>query len=85
MTRVTSIVRKPGTVRPNSIAKQIEQFKQVRSKVDAYRELLGMREDQIAASLDELTTMARSVVVKAAEAVEAEDAQEGGDEDTPTS
>lgn len=75
---------KPGTVRPASITKQIEQFKQVRGKVDAYRELLGMREDKIAAELEELTALARSVIVKAADAVEAEDAQEGDDAEPPT-
>lgn len=70
---------KPGTVRPASIAKQIENFKQMRAKADAYRELLGMRQENISASLDRLTDLARAVITKAADAVnEEEDAAAGG-------
>lgn len=72
---------KPGSVKPASIAKQINLFKEKRAKLDAYRELLGMRGDEVASKIDALTEKARDVVTKAVEAANAEEEgeQEGGE------
>ncbi len=56
-----------GTVRPGSIAKQLAIFGEVRQKLTNYHELLGMRMNGLAESIDRMTDKAKAVVVKAAQ------------------
>lgn len=74
-----------GSVRPGSIAKQLAVFKAQREKLQAYHELLGMRMNGVAESLDRMTEKAKAVVVKAAEkmAEEEEGGEEGGEQADP--
>lgn len=85
--REAFVSAEPGTVREGSIAKQIKQFQDQRAKLVAYHELLGMRMNGVAEKLDELTDLARNVVIKAAAALsddtDGEGGEEGGDAEQP--
>lgn len=58
----------PGSVRQSTMARRLAEFKTFRAKADAYADLLGMRQERIAATLDALVAKARAVVIKGVDA-----------------
>ena len=57
----------PGSVRQSTMARRLAEFKAFRTKADAYADLLGMRQERIAAALNALVAKARAVVLKGTE------------------
>ncbi len=53
----------PGSVRRSTVARRLAEFKAFRAKAAAYADLLGMRQERIAAALDALVDKARAVVL----------------------
>lgn len=62
-----------GTVKPETIAEQLKQFKALRTKAEAYAELLQIKAEGLIAATERLEQTARAVVVKGMVAVEQDD------------
>ena len=53
----------PGTVKPETIANRLLQYKYVKEKVGMYATLLSMQQDNIVKGLEALTTKAQTIVL----------------------
>lgn len=62
-----------GTVKPETIAEQLRQFKALRTKAEAYAELLQIKAEGLIAATERLEKTARAVVVKGMVAAEVDD------------
>ncbi len=70
---------KPGTIRRESMVARLADYQGMKAKVGLYAEMLGMRQQEIARSLDTLQQTARTLLDTAAGAA-SEDEDDGGDD-----
>jgi len=69
---------KPGTIRRESMVTRLADYQGMKAKVGLYAEMLGMRQQEIARSLDTLQQTARTLLDTAAGAA-SEDEDDGDD------
>jgi hypothetical protein len=77
---------KHGKVKTESMIARLADYQAMKAKIQLYHDTLGLRQEELLASLDQLSTTARSLMETAAEAMaadlEAKDAQQEADEAT---
>lgn len=64
---------KTGTVKPETISERLASYKRIKAKVQTYADLLEMQQERIVSELDDLTALARTVVMQ-----DSEDEDDGG-------
>ncbi len=75
---------KHGKVKTESMIARLADYQAMKAKIQLYHDTLGLRQEELLASLDQLSTTARSLMETAADAMaadlEAEDAPQEADE-----
>jgi len=71
---------KPATIRRESMVARLADYQGMKAKVSLYAEMLGMRQQEIARSLDTLQQTARTLLDTAAGAASEDGDEDGADE-----